>query len=78
MLTCNGDSLTTSYKLTGPSLRNPDADWVGSQAFVTRTYEVQGDGPASDITLSVRAAATGNRANEAGAYSASVVLTVSW
>ncbi len=78
MLTCNGDTLTTSYKLTGASLQNPDTGWVGSQTFLTRTYDVQGNGPTAEITIGVRAAASATRANQAGTYSASVVLTVSW
>ena len=78
VLSIDGDALTTSYKLTGPSVTNPDGHWVGSQTFVTRTYGVDGYGPTSDITISVRAAAASDRANKAGEYSASIVLTVTW
>ncbi len=78
VLSIDGDALTTSYKLTGPSVLNPDEHWVGSQTFISRTYDVDGHGPTSDITLSVRVAAAGDRANNAGEYSASIVLTVSW
>ncbi len=78
VLASAGDTLVTSYKLTGTSLQNGDGDWVDSSTFLTHTYNVLGTGPGDEITLWVRAAAASNRANNAGAYTASVILTTSW
>jgi hypothetical protein len=78
VLNCSGETLVTGYKLTGAALQNGDADWVSSSAFLTRNYDVQGNGPSDPITLWVRAAGASSRANNAGTYSASVILTVSW
>lgn len=78
VLTNGTATLTTSYKLTGPSLVNGDADWVSSDVFVTQVYGVQGAASPDSITLSVRAAAPPDRAPEAGGYSAALVLTASW
>jgi len=74
------DTLVTSYSLTGAALgASADADWVSSSQFVApaRSYTVEGSG-LSDITFHVRGAAAPLRANDAGAYSASIVLTVTW
>jgi len=78
VLTSAGDSLVTGYKLTGTALQNGDADWVDSSTFLTRVYQVQGTGPADEITIWVRAAAASGRANNPGVYSAAIVLTASW
>lgn len=75
-----GDTLATSYKLTGSALGgSADANWVASSAFIApeKFYSVEGTGP-SDLTLSVRGQTSPSRANDAGAYAASVVLTVTW
>jgi hypothetical protein len=75
------DTLTTSYKLTGAALGGTaDNDWVPSATFVSpaKSYSVEGTGPSSEITLSVRAQTAAGRANDAGGYTASVVLTASW
>lgn len=78
VLTSSGRTLVTNYKLTGADLQDGDATWVTSANFLSRTYNCGGTGPASQITLSVQAASSANRADEAGAYSASIVLTASW
>jgi hypothetical protein len=78
VLASGGDTLATSYKLAGAALQNGDGDWVDSSTFLTRSYSVQGTGPFDEITIWVRAAASSGRANNAGTYSASVILTASW
>jgi len=78
VLASAGDTLATSYKLTGAALQNGDAEWVDSATFLTRNYSVQGTGPSDGITIWVRAAAGSGRATDAGTYSASVILTASW
>jgi hypothetical protein len=71
-----GRTLTTAYKLTG-ELSTPDGAWVGSATFIGRTYPVVG-GPNSVITLSVQATPPSNQAPDAGTYTASITLTVTW
>ncbi len=74
------DTLVTSYKLTGAALgASSDTDWVSSSQFISpaRSYSVEGIGP-SDITFHVRGEAASIRANDAGTYAASIVLTVMW
>ena len=78
VLTSSGRTLVTRYKLTGDDLQDGDTTWVTSTDFHTRTYNCGGTGPTSRITLWVQAASSANRADEAGAYSASIVLTASW
>ena len=78
VLASAGDALVTNYKLTGAALQNGDAEWVDSSTFLTRNYSVEGTGPFDEITIWVRAAASSGRANNAGTYSASVILTASW
>jgi len=78
VLASAGDVLVTSYKLTGAALLNGDEAWVDSSTFLTRNYSVPETGPSDWITLWVRAAASSGRANDAGTYSASVILTASW
>lgn len=77
-LACAGDALVTRYRLTGTALQNGDAEWVDSSTFLTRSYSVQGTGPSDEITIWVQATAGSGRANDAGTYSASVILTASW
>lgn len=75
-----GDTLATSYKLTGAALgASSDTDWVASAQFIlpARSYSVEGVGP-SDITFHVQGEAAAVRANDAGTYTASIVLTVTW
>ena len=72
-----GDTLATQYMLTGARLQNGDSSWVGSSAFLTKTYSVLG-ADVSTVTLSVRGTSASNRANNAGAYSASIILTYTW
>lgn len=74
------DTLTTSYKLTGAALgASADGDWVSSAAFIApeKSYTVEGAGP-SEITLWVRGVSAADRANDAGAHTASIILTVTW
>jgi hypothetical protein len=70
-------TLTTFYKLSGPQIANGDGDWVGSTEFLTHIYTVLGSGVGDTITLSVKGTAPSS-APDAGDYSASVILTVSW
>lgn len=75
-----GDTLATSYKLTGAVLgASSDTDWVAAAQFIlpARSYSVEGVGP-SDISFHVQGEATAVRANDAGTYTASIVLTVTW
>ena len=79
ILASAGDTLATSYKLTGTALLNEgDGDWVDSSTFRTREYIVSSTGPSDGITIWVRATASSGRANDAGTYSASIILTASW
>jgi len=78
ILTNGGATLTTSYKLTGAGLQNGDAGWVASTAFLAHTYNVPSTGPTDIVTISVKADAPADHAPEAGAYTASIILTVSW
>ena len=74
------DTLVTSYKLTGAALgASADADWVSSTDFIApaRSYNVEGSG-LSEITFHVRGEAAPLRANDAGTYSASIIVTVLW
>ena len=76
----SSDTLITNYMLTGAALgETADADWVSSATFVSpqKSYSVQGTGP-SEITIGVRAQTALTRANDAGAYTGSVTLTVTW
>jgi len=76
----SSDTLITSYKLTGTALGGTaDGDWVPSATFISpqKSYSVQGTGP-SEITIWVRAQAAPARANDAGPYTGSVTLTVTW
>ena len=80
-LTSSGnDTLTTAYKLTGVALGgSADDEWVSSSAFISpqKSYSVAGIGP-SQITFWVCATAAADRANDAGTYSARVILTATW
>jgi len=71
-------TLTTAYRLTGPTVTDGDADWVSSSDFLTRVYTVAGTGSADPITLSVRGTAPGQTAPDAGEYTASVILNAHW
>jgi spore coat protein U-like protein len=70
--------LTTFYKISGPQVSNSDGDWVGADEFLTHIYTVMGSGAADTITLSVKGTAPALSAPDAGDYSASLILTVSW
>jgi hypothetical protein len=70
--------LTTFYKISGPQVPNSDADWVVADEFLTHIYTVLGSGAADTITLSVKGTAPALSAPDAGGYSASLILTVSW
>jgi len=79
VLTSSGRTLTTAYTLTG-NLSNPDGAWVASATFINgaKTYHVIGTGPNSTITLSVQATPPSNQAPDAGTYTGSITLTVTW
>jgi spore coat protein U-like protein len=70
-----GPTLTTSYKITG--IADYDANWLSSSAFLTRWYTLNGN--ATDtLMLSVQGTGPANSAPEAGAYTAMIVLTVTF
>ncbi len=72
------DTLTTDYMLTSSAIQGGgDATWVPSSQFVGGNYKVTGTGP-SDITIWVLATSAPDRANDAGTYSAQVILTATW
>ncbi len=76
----SSDILVTSYQLTGAALGGTaDTGWVASSAFIlpARSYTTVGAGP-SDITISVQGVSAANRANDAGAYTATIILTATW
>jgi len=76
----SSDTLTTSYKLTGAALgASADADWISAAAFIApeKSYSAEGTGP-SEITIWVRGTSAADRANDQGAYTAAIILTVTW
>jgi hypothetical protein len=79
-LTKGSATLTTAYKLTGPGwVTNQDGTWVDATTFLTHTYGITNAGPVTTtLTLEVQATPPPNRAPDAGVYSATVVLTVTW
>jgi hypothetical protein len=70
-----GPTLTTSYKITG--IPDQDTNWVSSSAFLSRNYAVPGNG-VTDMTLWVQGAGPSNSAPDAGNYTATIVLTVTF
>ncbi len=78
VLTSGGQTLSTAYMLTGADVSNPDGGWVPAATFVTRTYHVVGTGPNSTINIAVQATPPADRAQDAGAYSASIQITATW
>ena len=78
--TSTSDTLATSYKLTGAALgASADGDWVSAAAFIApeKSYTVEGTGP-SEITFWAQGISTADRANDAGTYTGSIILTVTW
>ena len=71
-----GAALDTQYKVTG--IADGDATWVDSTSFLSRTYSVPGNNTTTNITLWVQGTAPANTAPEAGAYSATITLTVTF
>jgi hypothetical protein len=71
-----GPTLTTSYKLTG--FADEDADYLSSTAFLLRTYSVPGPAGIEHLTLSVKAETPVDRVAEAGDYTATVIITVTF
>ena len=71
-------SLTTYYKIISGNVPESDLDWVGSGDFLTHMYTVLGSGAGDTITLWVKGVAPGLTAPDAGVYTATVTLTVSW
>jgi hypothetical protein len=78
ILKSGGSTLATSYKLTGPALLDGDANWVAADDFLLHTYHIPGSGPVDTLTLQVQAAPSNGGAPDAGTYSASLVVTVTW
>jgi spore coat protein U-like protein len=70
-----GATLDTAYMIT--DIAAGDADWVGSTAFLTRSYLIPGNGTVHP-TLHVKGTAPTDRAPEAGTYTATIVLTVTF
>lgn len=73
-----GQSLVTAYKLTGAALSDGDADYLASDAFIARTYHLPGTGPSDALTLWVQGTAPSGQALDAGAYTSTIVMTVTW
>ena len=71
-----GSTLTTHYKVTG--IADGDGAWVDSTSFLSRTYTVPGNNITTNLTLWVQGTAPADRAPEAGAYTATVVVTVTF
>ena len=84
VLTRNGQTLVTYYKLTGSGLGDGDppgdqpndSGWVDSTTFLTRPYHTSG--PSAQVILSVKGVAPLDRAVEAGEYNANITITGSW
>ena len=77
----SSDTLVTKYKLTGADLgAAADSQWVGSSDFISpsRSYPLPYTDGVSQVTLQAQGTSSGNRANDAGAYSASLVITAAW
>jgi len=75
------DTLLTRYKLTGADLGGAaDSEWVGSSDFINpgRSYPLPYTDGVSQVTLEAQCTSSDNRANDAGAYSASLVITATW
>jgi hypothetical protein len=71
------ETLTTSYKITGGTLLNPDPDWVDSNSFLSHIYTFPGTG-IDDITIWAQGTAPPHTAADAGDYTGALILTVSW
>lgn len=79
VLTNGGSTLGTAYKLTGPGyVTNQDADWVDATTFLTHSYVITSTGPATTLTLDVRATPPNDRAPSSGVYSATLIMTLAW
>ena len=85
VLTCqtagSGDTLLTKYKLTGADLGGAaDSTWVSSSDFInpSRSYSLPYTDGVSEVTLEVQGTAADNRANDAGTYTASLIVTATW
>ena len=77
----SGDTLVTRYKLTGADLGGAaDSAWVSSSDFISpsRSYPLPYTDGVSQVTLEAQCTSSANRANDAGAYSASLVITATW
>ncbi len=71
-----GPTLTTSYKLTG--IADADADYLSAGAFLLRTYSVPGPAGVEHMTLWVKAETPSDQVAEAGDYTATIILTVTF
>lgn len=74
------DTLLTRYKLTGADLVAPDTEWVSSSDFIqpSRTYLVPYTDGVSQITLEAQCTASDGRAQDAGSYTGSLIITATW
>jgi len=75
-----GDTLTTSYQLTGADMTNPDIAWLASGSFIGKSYaqtHTAGDG---DCVITVQAKAVTDASGpgacpDQGDYSTTITLT---
>ena len=78
-LSLNGQTLITSYELTGTNLPNGgDATWIPAANFVGRSYLISTLGPVDTVTLHVKADSPAALPPETGTYSAAIIITASW
>ncbi len=81
VLTGSGsDTLTTTYKLTGADMTNPDADYIATGTFIGKSYaQTHGAGDGDDvITVNVKAVADASGAGacpDADDYTTTITLT---
>jgi hypothetical protein len=74
-----GDTLATSYKLTG-DIDVPDVAYSDAAVFTAASYpltHVANDG-AYAITLDIQATSSAVNAPDAGDYTANIILTATW
>jgi hypothetical protein len=71
-----GSTLSTQYMLTG--VPGGDGGWVDSTTFLSHTYAVPGNNITTNLTLWVQGTAPADRAPEAGAYTATITITVAF
>ncbi len=71
-----GDTVTTTYKLTGADMTNPDGDYIATGTFIGKSYaqtHAAGDGDCV-ITVNVKAS-TDDDCPDATNYTTTITLT---